>query len=466
MLLRELILVEKSLTQAELIKHGGKYLSALIGFVEAGQPLPIDPAYREQYGDTVHVDQQILPRLKQALESPDIKSALPPKVDLLINGETVAAPWGVLFKGKEFTNLEGKKAYNAGHLAELFMGLSVSAKFFNIGKPITVDNMLDMMTHIDDRIDGKNYLFTVQRLISYPEKASKKDMLSFVARVPARSAEAFLEESRARKFSPDLNALLASAVKYVNESVSVEQSCKVVRADKNSNRIEVVSDGTSDAKFTKADLTLKVDGEKVNLFSLKTFSSDTLGQISGVEFDSVRKWFNTSFGIDINAHKELFGSDKSADDRLKSLLYLYDTEIFPAVEKQLEEQTPGTEAAIVAKIANAALYHARGESMEDVEVVKLDDKVSAGSYKILRFSDSLIDAMGQIDLVPKLISGGQGRTIQIWAKPKDGKDKGSKLCQFRTQKMGGYVRNFFETGPLLEELASLESTGGKPRKLK
>ena len=460
MLFRELVLVEKSLTAAELIKHGGKYLSALIGFIKAGQPMPVDPAYRQQYGDTVHIDQKMLPRLEQALKSPDIKAALPPKVDIIVNGqkESESAPWGVLFKGKEFTNFEGKKAYNAGHLAELFMGLSVSAKFFNLGNPVTVANMMDMMDHIDERVDGKNYVFSIQRLISYPEKAAKKDMLTFLARVPARSAEAFLEQSRAKKFEPDLAALLASAVRYINEAPTVDQSCKIVRADKNSNKIEVVSDGTTDAKMTKADLTLKVDGTKVNLLSLKTYSSDTLGQISGVEFDSIRRWFNLSFGINVDQHKELFASDKSQDERLKSLLYIYDTEIYPAVEQQIEGQKPGTEAAIVKNIANAALYHARGEGMEDVEVVKLDDKISSGSYKVLRFSDNLVDAMGKLDLQAKLISGGQGRTIQIWVKPTEGLiKKATKLCQFRTQKMGGYVRNFFESGPMLEELTSLDA---------
>ena len=43
-----------------------------------------------------------------------------------------------VLKGKEFTGLAGKKAYNAGLLAELITGLCITAKFFNLGADITV----------------------------------------------------------------------------------------------------------------------------------------------------------------------------------------------------------------------------------------------------------------------------------------------------------------------------------------
>jgi hypothetical protein len=459
MFLRDLLLVEKSLTPAELEKHDGKYLRILIDLIDAETDLPVDPAYRETLGNTVRVDASEIPVLQAALDSGNIKANLPKKIKMYVNGKLDLQAPGVLFKGSEFSGAEGKKAYNAGHLAELFMGLVVSAKFFNIGNTITTEQVLDMIGYIETVIEGKNYVFTISRNISYPEMGNKTDSLSFLARIPARSAEAFITMAKARKFDPDLNAIFSSAVRYVNESSSVETSCAKVRKDKNNNKIDVISDGTSDAKGTKADLTLKVDGAKVNLLSLKTFGSDTLGQFSGLSVDNLSKWFRINFNLDISPYKEQFDPALGEDQIEKNLIKFYDDIVYPHVEKTVEDQKPGVEAEIVKQLAKAANIYARGETLEDVEIVKLDDKISSGSYKILKFSDNLQDAMRHLDLETRYINKGSGRTIQIWVKPAEGEKvaKGAnRLCQFRTQKTGGYIRNYFESGPMLESLTSAE----------
>jgi hypothetical protein len=66
--------------------------------------------------------------------------------------------------------------------------------------------------------------------------------------------------------------------------------------------------------------------------------------------------------------------------------------------------------------------------------------------------------MRHLDLDVKYVNQGNSRTIQIWAKPAEGDKiaKGSnKICQFRTSRMGGYTRNFFESGPMLEALTAV-----------
>lgn len=258
---------EASLTPKELAKHDGKYLEILIQFVGNGLPLAIDPAYRGKFGDNAQVDPAMLSQLNSALASGDIVANLPKNVTLLVNGEKVTAPWGAIFKGKEFTGAEGKKSYNTGHLAELFMGLAVSAKFFNLGADINTRQLIDMMGFLNAEIpEGeKNYVLTLEKEIKYPEKNAKEDSLSFRAVVPARSAEAFIEQLQAGEFARDLQAVFASAVLYANESTGIANACQRVREDKNNNRIDVISDGTSDAKGTKADLVLKVDGTKVQM---------------------------------------------------------------------------------------------------------------------------------------------------------------------------------------------------------
>lgn len=456
------IVTETALTPKELAKHNGQYLQTLIQFVGNNLPLAVDPAYRGKFGDYVQIDPAIIQDLNLALSSGDIQSSLPKNVTLLINNEKIIAPWSALFKSKEFTGAEGKKSYNAGHLAELFMGLAVSAKFFNLGADITTEQMRSMMGFLQAYVpEGKkNYVLSLEKEIEYPESEAKQDSLLFRAVVPARSAEAFMEQFQAGQFAGDLQAVFASSVLYANESQGVANACQRVRQDKNSNRIDVVSDGTSDAKGTKADLVLKVDGTKINLLSLKTYSSDTLGQISGITYDAVNKWFTVSFGIDLEKYKSLFDTTLPKETIYKNILKLYDDVIYPAVKSKLEDQSPGKEAQIVDQLASAANYFARGENLEDVEIVKLDDKIKEGNYKILRFSDDLREAMKHLDLEVKLVGEGQGRTIQIWVKPAPGEKiaKGSnKLCQFRTQKMGDSYRNYFESGPMLEKLTVLDS---------
>jgi hypothetical protein len=461
--LLENILTEASLTPKELAKHDGKYLETLIQFAGNKLPVAIDPAYRGKYGDNAQVDPTMVGQLNMALSSGDILKNLPKNVTLLVNGEKVVAPWGAIFKGKEFTGAQGKKSYNAGHLAELFMGLAVSAKFFNLGADINTKQLIDMMGFLNAEIPQgqKNYALSLEKEIKYPEASAKEDTLLFRAVVPARSAEAFIEQLQAGQFAQDLQAVFASAVLYANESVGIANACQRVRQDKNNNRIDVISDGTSDAKGTKADLVLKVDGTKINLLSLKTFSSDTLGQISGINYDAVSKWFKVSFGLDLSKYESLFDPTLSKETVYKNILKIYDDVIYPTVKSKLEDQSPGKEAQIVKQLASAANYFARGESLEDVEIVKLDDKVTKGNYKILKFSDDLNEAMKYLDLEVKLVGEGQGRTIQIWVKPTEGEKvaKGSnKLCQFRTQKMGDSYRNYFESGPMLEKLTALEPT--------
>lgn len=461
MILRDIIVVEKNLTPAELIKHGGKYLRTLIDLVDADKPLPIDPEYRSRFTEPYAViNKEEIPVLKAALDDPDIKSALPKKVRMSIDGKEQEQPLSLLFKGTEFTSLEQKKDYNAGHLAELFMGLCVAAKFFALDEKIRADQIMDMIGHVNSKVDGKNYVFTISSNIQYPDRGAKIDTLNFLARIPARSAEAFLKQAAARKFDSDLQAVLSSTIKYVNDSATVKQSTERVRNDKNNNHIDVVSDGTSDAKGTKADLTLKVDGTKVNLLSLKTYSSDTLGQASGLSFENLSKWFKTNFDLNIDAHKDQFDPAQGEDTVYNNLLKFYDTVVFPYVEERIENQRPGAEAEIVKQLARAANIYARGDTLEDVEVVKLDDKISSGSYKILRFSDNLQDAMKHLDLDVRYINKGNSRTIQIWTVPAEGEQvaKGSnKLCQFRTTKMGGYARNYFESGPMLEALTAVNT---------
>lgn len=473
MLLRELVIVEAStLAAAELKKYDFKYLRILRDLGNSKTPLEVVPGKREKYGNTVVLTPRSVEFLNNwFLDTTPLANTAPSSMEVYVTGpdgkrtaqviQTSSLFKSGVFKGTEGQAQSGKtgKEYNAGHLTELFIGLAVSAKFFAAGAPITKQQVLDMFSHMDIFTHKKTIEFTTTRTIVYPDRNNKSDSLYFSANIPSGSAESFVRQYNERKLAEDLEAALSSAVLYSNESRSIKNACEKVYQDKNNNRIDVASDGTSDAKGTKADLTLKVDGEKLNLLSLKTFSSNTLGQFSGLSYENLSKWFRIGFNLDISPYKQQFDPALGEDQLEKNLIKFYDDIAYPFVQKTVEDQKPGVEAAIVKQFSDAANIYARGESLEDVEVVKLDDKVSNGSYKILKFSNNLKDAMLHFDLETRYVNKGTGRTIQIWVKPAAGEKvaKGSnRLCQFRTQKTGEYIRNYFESGPMLEALTAAE----------
>ena len=65
-----------------------------------------------------------------------------------------------------------------------------------------------------------------------------------------------------------------------------------------------------------------------------------------------------------------------------------------------------------------------------------------------------------LDLHSKLIKGPKGRTIQILVKPAETLRRGeiwaNLLCQFRSQLMGGYLRNYYEIGDIMVDLSELK----------
>lgn len=457
--MRELIniLTETALSTTELAKHNGKYLEILIQLIGTGAPVAVDTKDRAKLGTAVQIDPSIVPALNAALADPlNIKTLLPAKIPLT-DGSTIS--WSNLFKGPEFTGLEVKKNYNTGHLAELFMGIAVFSKFANLGADITAQQALTVMTYMQQSTQKSSYVFSIERNVAYPDRGAKQDTVIFRALVPGKSAQEFINQLAQGQLAPDLMAVLNSAVKFANESGGVANACQRVRADHNSNQIQVVSDGSSDAKGTKADMVLSVDGQNINLLSLKT-DTKTLGQSSGVEFDNVQKFFAIGFGIDITPYRSLLDPTLDPEVIFNNLCNkIYDEVVYPKVKEMVEDQGPAREVSIVRQLSRAANIFARGEKLENIVIVKLNDTVAAGNYKVMRYTDNLYDAMKHLDLDVAYTTRSGGRTIQILVKPTPGENLGKKLnllCQFRTQLMGGYARNYFEVGEIMEDLVMID----------
>lgn len=456
-------LKEAGLTQAELAKHGGKYLDILLQLAgdNGTNPIEISPEYRSRYGNTAQLSAQTIQALKKTQSS---NAPLPPAPFFLMpepqTGQLkdTKGAWSAIYKSPKFTGLAGKTPYNKGHLNELFMGLAVYAKFKNQAKPVNNNQVKELLFQSkgEDSFRGASMLFNLQEQMQYNTK-SNPDNITFLGVVPSKSAQALLNYGTG-PLPRDLENLLSSVVLYVNESKSLDQSIVRVMRDPNTNTVEVKSDGTSEAKSTKADLILSIDNTRVSLLSLKTTGSETLGQYSGVTYEALQSFFNTGFNVDLSQYESLFRSGLDKKEIIKNIFQLYDYIVFPQVTQLLTNQTPGKEAEIVKQLSRAANIFARGESLENIEVVKIDDSIHTGNYKVLRFSDSLYDAMKMLDLDARLLKSENGRTLQILVKPdanaKTGRES-NKLCQFRSQVMGGYLRNYFEIGPIMVKLTEI-----------
>lgn len=448
-------ITEAGLSQSELSKHGRKYAEILAKLADNSNPVEIVPEKRGTYGSQVRLTRDTVDNLIDFVGGGDLNAS--PQF-VLGNGKTVKGSWGALYKSGAFTGMMGKKEYNAGHLNELFMGLAVAARFINQNRDVTSNQVRMMMFEASPEFAVKRSTmdFSVSKTIKYTTKA-KPDNLNFLGVIPAKSAQALLDYGTG-PLPGDLASILEGVVRYVNESDSVDAAVARVMRDPNTNNVEIKSDGTSDSKGTKADMILVIDGSKVSLLSLKTSSSATLGQRSGLSFDAIQYFFKTGFNIDLSSQQELFNPQLGKEKLESNLFKLYDTVLFPKIDALMKMQNPGKESEIVKQLANAANIFARGESLEDVEIVKVNDSIPGGAYKILRYSDSLVDAMKSLDLFAvKVPSKGRGRTIQIYVRPDVANinQKPVKLCQFRSQVTGGYMRNYFESGEMLDELVSI-----------
>jgi len=448
-------LFETGLTPAELTKNGRNYAEVLLTLAKEG-PIDIVPEHQQKYGATVRLSPETISNLNNFVQGGDLAGY---PTFITANNETVKGSWGAIHKSSKFTGRMGLKAYNAGHLNELFMGIAVAAKFMNQNKDVSVDQVRRLIFEAEPMFAEKRSTmdFNLNKVIKYQTK-NRPDNLKFLGVIPTKSAQALINYG-VGPLPGDLASILAGVVKYVNESDSVDAAVARVMRDPNTNNIEITSDGTSDSAGTKADMTLSIDGSKVTLLSLKTSSSDTLGQKSGVSFEALQYFFKTGFNIDLTPQQQMFDPSLGKNKLIQNVFKLYDTVIFPKVEVLMNQQNPGKESEIVKQLARAANIFARGEGLEDVEIVKVNDSMPQGAYKILRFSDGLYDAMKKLDLFAhKIPTKGKGRTIQIFVRPDVSgvNQKPAKLCQFRSQVMGKALRNYFESGTALDELVEIK----------
>jgi hypothetical protein len=460
---------EANLAYGEIRKDYGKYVVSLVNKIRAGQDLVVDPASKDKFGETVVIEPQEADTLLKVFfgdSDPQDESQLPTEGErnmiippderaaknlrLKIKGSDQTIGLGQLYKSSD---LKGGKGFNTGDVAEGVLGAAVTAKFIAKGNPITeqdVANIIAGFTSVEEIKSNKKGVMSTKAGI---------DQITFRLVLNKTSFEAIYEAATKNKYEPEMKGLFKSGVEYANKDRAVQEAVSRVVDDPNSNKVSINSDGVADQKGTKADLFLNIDGEVINLLSLKAGDVKQFGQKSGYTYEAMEEFFETTFGVRIN---DRYRQDMEGKGARENFTYIQN--IYKDIASQLEDELAGNtnqETVFLQRLYNGIFYHATRND-PNVSMVILKARPNAPGFSKLTFGEELRQAMEQFDL--KIQYQDNPPKIQVYGVPVGAEAKSlagdNLLIQVRSNLKGdsseGYVRNIVEMGGLLKKIASVE----------
>ncbi len=457
------ILNEANLSNNELRKHAGKYLSVLIRKIKEGEPLEIVPDRQEKYGEKVIVNPEAADELIKAYfgRPGDLPST--DKMDLTDNGDIVPVsdPNAVILRTKDGDQLniailqktpeyKSGKDFNAGDVGEAALGAAVYAVFQMRKQEITEADIFKVFAQLEGgELLGKNNL---KGIVS---GSSANDKIHFHLALNTTSYKAVVGAGVSGNPHPQILGAVRSAVQFGNQNPAVKVALEKIESDKGTNKVIVNADGVSD-QSVKADLFLDIDGTTINLLSLKAGDVKQFGQKSGYNFDAVDAFFQESFGINIdNRLKDEF-EDGNAFTSFKVIHKIYN-QVARQIERDIAGDNPNQEATFIERLYKGIKHHATGGE-DGTSMVILKTTPNAPGYTELEFGEKLRKAMESIDLYSKYSAPGEGTAkIEIWGRGESGGD--AMLLRLRSNYKSegkGYVRNIVEMGKLLKVIAQLE----------
>jgi hypothetical protein len=462
------VLSEAALPYGEMRKDYGKYVVNLANKIRGGKELIVDPTAKDKFGDTVVIEPQEADRLlktyfgelnpedqaempttgeRNMVIPPDERAAKNLRLKLKGSDQTIGT--GQLFKSAD---IKGGKGFNTGDVAEGVLGAAVAAKFIARGKPITekdIANVIKGFSSIEEIKSNKKGVMSAK---------AGNDQVTFRLVLNKTSFEALYEAATQDKFAPEMKGLFLSGVKYANEDDNVRDAMSKVVDDTNPNEISVNSDGVADQKGTKADLFLNIDGEVINLLSLKAGDVKQFGQASGYTYEKLEEFFETTFGIQLDSRYFEQMEGGTARENFEII-----KEIYQDITNQINDELAGNtnqEVVFLQRLYNGIFYHATRND-PNVSMVIMKATPNAPGFAKLTFGEELREAMEQFDLKVKMQPNPP--KIQIYGVPVGTEAKkltgAELLLQVRSNLKGdsaeGYVRNIVEMGGLLKSIAKV-----------
>ena len=473
-------LAESNLAFGEIRKDYGKYVVAIINKIRGGKELIVDPSAKAEYGETVLIEPNEAERMQQVFfgdVSPEEHGSLQTQGErnLLIPTDINAAKnFRLKIKGSDQTigigklykssDLSSGKGFNTGDVAEGVLGAAVAAKFISRGKPITerdIANVIRGFSNIEEIKSNKKGVITAK---------AGNDQVTFRLVLNKTSFEALYEAATKDKYAPEMKGLFKSGLEYANTDDDVREAISKVVDDPRANEVSINSDGVADQKGTKADLFLNIDGEVINLLSLKAGDVKQFGQGSGYSYEKLKEFFDTTFNINIDSRLIRRGSNQrsyadtmtgGARENFEIIKQIY-KDIFEEIQDEITGNT-NAEVVFLQRLYNGIFYHATRND-PNVSMVIMKATPNAPGFAKLTFGEELRKAMEQFDLKIKMQENPP--KIQIYGIPVGEEAKtlsGSNLLlQIRSNLKGdsseGYVRNIVEMGGLLKKIAAVEKS--------
>lgn len=389
-----------------------------------------------------------------------------------------------------------KKYWNDGEVAETFLGAALFARF----KSQSAIDIGAVKSTIQDfkTIPGGFAATGVRGQDPIDMTALNKPVNNQVVTEYIQNYEEL--KSKFPKGVAGLDTLINACVRYVNESSKVLEALEKADGNPGKDKIVIKTDGVSDQKGTKADLTFSVGGEE-RLLSLKANAVKQFGQDTGATPEVIKTFFGRfipDLAVPINAdwpdvsRKGTKALKKSGANMqaIAKQIYGYIGEAYSAADAKINEklQNPDSASNLVQDIYDGIRHHAQG-SKEQQTLVILNPS-SKKSWQELEFGPKLKDALTSFRLETKLFKAGMdgenNHILQIFGRAKDSvaavaqtttvdnpkdaqaavKQLAKKkrpadpemLLQLRSyiQEVGPTIRNIVEMGPLLKTLTEVQ----------
>ena len=353
---------------------------------------------------------------------------------------------------------------NKGDIAEGILGAGMAAAFIAGGKEIEVEDVKNILRELNKSPNRTHKDTKIAKLM--PKEIKRVDgtidTITCIVMLQKGHFDNLMNENKWGL----LDEIFRAVVKYVNDE-EVMEATQAIATNGENNKVEVDSDGISNQKGTKIDVSIYVDGEKTSLgrISLKAGSTDTLGQVGG-SWEGMSFMFDKMFGIELDPSLEAgWTKDMAEKPRVLSNIITKATAIYKDAERKIREKLnpigddAEAELDMLKYIANGMKYQV---ALEEEGVILIHLK--KGDFSVLDFAlleEALIE--NKIKLTSELVQdiGGTQKnpTIKIIAQPGTTDEKGAKLkkgtlftVRWRQGDGGKMVKNYVEKKPYMVKL--------------
>jgi hypothetical protein len=461
------------------------YVENLIELIKARLPVKLTTKAAASYGSTAieinYNEWQRLQGLLDDLKQPDNTDRLNKKKYLDIDSSIgklqtndpkhPVIPLGWIDKSTEIKGKAENEDYNIGDMGEIALAVAATAKFLKLGKDANVIEFVELAKQLvpETVLSSKTGKpLSSLRLAwsgSLVHDSGKEDVLKLVIMAPGRSVKSFVglmdSIETNEKFPNNLKGTILSAIQYAHDNPKIKYGIEKTAADPNQNTIEVICDGVSDQKGTKADLLMDIDGDRINILSAKTGPSQ-LGQASGHSWEKQEEFFKVVFGVDVKQHKKLWGNTN--EDHIAALYQVWQKSVIPKVLRLAGGDSVKKEVELVRSIGQGLIrysnnYDEKTGKSDTIDIVKLVVDPGSPGYSLMHVNSALATKLETTDLRAMQTAAGHGIKVV-------GNVNGRESLLFKARsyfsKAGGVIRTIIEGGDLLDELATVPMDEYRP----